>query len=359
MQTNGRRVERSLGAVAAIVVVTAGLHLAAGIVAPVALALVLVVTVAPVGRWLRAHGWPAWLSTLALLLVLYAVLAVGALTLVVSVARLASLLPTYADETGQLLDAIGDGLARLGVTGDEIASTVANLDPARLVALADSVVGSVASLLTNLVFLLALLFFMGAEAAGYPRRLASLAVDRPNLAAALRAFARGTCRYMLVSTIFGLVVAVVDGLALWALGVPLPVLWALLAFVTNYIPNIGFFIGLVPPMTLGLLDGGPRTMVLVIALYCVINFVIQSLIQPKVVGDSTDLSVTVTFLSLVFWTWVLGPLGAVLAIPLTLLAKALLVDTAPQTRWAAHLLSARPHDTVPARAAAGTGPSAS
>lgn len=342
MRNNPGRVERSLGAAAAIVVITAGLHLAAGIVAPVALALVLVVTIAPLARRLRAHGWPAWLSTLALLAVLYAILAAGALTLVVSIARLAALLPAYADQARALTDRIGDELARLGITPDQVASIVANLDPARLVALADSIVGSALSVLGNLVFVLALLFFMGVEAAGYPLRVAAVAADRPNLAAALRAFARGTCRYMLVSTVFGLIVAAVDGLALWALGVPLPVLWALLAFITNYIPNIGFFIGLVPPALLGLLEGGPRTMVLVIVLYCLINFVIQSLIQPKVVGDSTNLSVTVTFLSLVFWTWVLGGLGAILAIPLTLLAKALLVDTAAQTRWAGRLLAARP-----------------
>lgn len=344
MPINGGRVERSLGAAAAIVVITAGLHLAAGIVAPVALALVLVVTVAPIGRRLRARGWPAWLTTLVLLVVLYAILAVGALTLLASVARLASLVPTYADETSKLIDQIGDGLARLGVTSDQLSSVVAKLDPTRLVAFVDDLLGSALSVVGNLVFLLALLFFMGMEAGGYPRRIAGVAAERPNLAAALRAFARGTFRYMMVSTVFGLAVAAIDGLALWALGVPLPVLWALLAFITNYIPNIGFFIGLVPPTLLGLLEGGPRTMLLVIALYCAINFVIQSLIQPKVVGDSTNLSVTVTFLSLVFWTWVLGGLGAILAVPLTLLAKALLVDTVAQTRWAGNLLSAPAQD---------------
>jgi predicted PurR-regulated permease PerM len=81
---------------------------------------------------------------------------------------------------------------------------------------------------------------------------------------------------------------------------------------------------------------------LVIVVYCVVNFVIQSLIQPRFVGDSVGLSMTVTFLSLVFWAWLLGPLGAVLAIPLTLLAKALLVDIDPQARWAAALLSDNP-----------------
>jgi predicted PurR-regulated permease PerM len=103
---------------------------------------------------------------------------------------------------------------------------------------------------------------------------------------------------------------------------------------TNFIPNIGFIIGLVPPALLALLDGGASEMLLVIAVYCVLNLVIQSLIQPRFVGDSVGLAMTATFLALIFWAWLLGPLGALLAIPLTLLVKALLVDVDPTARWA-------------------------
>ncbi len=117
------------------------------------------------------------------------------------------------------------------------------------------------------------------------------------------------------------------------LGVPGALLWGLLAFITNYIPNIGFLIGLVPPAVIALLEGGPGLRLGVVAACCVINVVIQSVIQPKLVGDAVGLSASVTFLSLVVWAWILGPLGAVLAIPLTLLAKALLIHVDPHTRW--------------------------
>jgi len=117
-----------------------------------------------------------------------------------------------------------------------------------------------------------------------------------------------------------------------------------LSFITNYIPNVGFVIGLIPPAVLGLLEGGPSMMIAVIVLYSVLNFVVQSLIQPRFVGDSVGLSATVTFLALIFWTWLIGPLGAILAIPMTLLAKALLVDIDPSARWADALLRSRPGD---------------
>jgi predicted PurR-regulated permease PerM len=101
-------------------------------------------------------------------------------------------------------------------------------------------------------------------------------------------------------------VAVIDTGFLWWVGVPLPLLWGLLAFITNYIPNIGFIIGLVPPALLALLQGGPKLMITVIVAYSVINFVIQSIIQPKIMADAVNLSLTVTFLSLVFWAFVIG-----------------------------------------------------
>ena len=110
-------------------------------------------------------------------------------------------------------------------------------------------------------------------------------------------------------------------------------LWALLAFVTNYIPNIGFIIGLVPPALLALITGGVGEMIAVIAVYCVLNFIIQSVIQPKFVGDAVGLTTTMSFLSLIIWTFVLGPLGAILAIPISLLVKAVLIDSDPDARW--------------------------
>jgi predicted PurR-regulated permease PerM len=118
--------------------------------------------------------------------------------------------------------------------------------------------------------------------------------------------------------------------------------WAVLAFVTNFIPNIGFVIGVIPPALIALLDSGLDLMVAVIVVYSVINFVIQSLIQPRVVGDTVGLSAMLTFLSLVFWTWVVGPLGALLAVPLTLLVRAVLVEADPRTRWALPLIAGTP-----------------
>jgi AI-2 transport protein TqsA len=338
-----------LGAGAAVLVL-AGIRAVAWLVGPVFLALILVIVLSPVQTWLRRRGWPSWLTTLVLVLSVTGVLVVLGLIVVVSIARLGALVPQYADRSDDLMTSLSSSLEGLDVAPGQLADAVDAVDPAKVVTLVGTLLGGLAGAASSLVFLLCLMFFLSVEAGGIDRRLAAVATDRPELATALRSFAHGTRSYLLVSTVFGLVVAVLDGIALVLIGVPLPLLWALLAFITNYVPNVGFVIGLVPPALLALLTSGVPDMLLVIAVYSVLNFVIQSLIQPRYVGDSVGLAMTTTFVALVFWAWLLGPLGALLAIPLTLLAKALLVDVDPTARWATALagsLAPDPRATAP------------
>ena len=133
--------------------------------------------------------------------------------------------------------------------------------------------------------------------------------------------------------------AVLDWLLLMILDVPDAWLWALLAFVTNFVPNIGFLIGLIPPAVISLLTQDWQSAVIIVVGYSVLNVVVQTLIQPKVVGDRVQLNTTLTFVALVLWTWILGGLGAILAIPMTLLVRALFVDSRPNLRWVHSLFS--------------------
>ncbi|MFC4334197.1 AI-2E family transporter [Salininema proteolyticum] len=327
---------------AALVIVVAGLKAASGIVAPIALAFVLVIAVSPLQRSLRRHGWPTWLGVPVLLVALYALLISFAVVAVASAGQLVSLLPQYESQADAALDSLQGRLSDLGFDSDWASHALSQIDPGQIITVVTSVLSSLSGTLTGFLFLMGLLLFTAVDAVDFPDRLDAVAPGRSAMVRTLRRFASDTRRYLVVSTVFGLVVAVVDGIGLWFFGVPLPILWALLAFVTNYIPNIGFVIGLAPPALLAFLEGGAGTMLGVIAFYSVVNFVLQSVVQPKVVGDSVNLSVTLTFIALIFWTWVIGGLGAVLAVPLTLLAKALLVDSSPSASWIATLMRSGP-----------------
>jgi len=330
------------------VVAVAGMRLTADLLGPVFLALMLTVTASPVSAWLRRLGAPVWAAAAALMVTVYLVLFGLGGALVFSAARLIDLMPAYQSQLAQVRADLAESLTDLGIDAPHVQNVAGLIQPEGVVDLVQAVLGGVLGVVSNGVFLLAVLLFLCIDAVHFPARLTVAAAQRPEVVGALRSFAQGTRRYLLVSTTFGLIVAVIDTLLLWALGVPLPLLWGLLSFITNYIPNIGFVIGLVPPALLALLEGGPRQMGLVILLYCAVNFVIQSVIQPKIVGAAVGLSATVSFLSLVFWSWVLGPLGALLAIPLSLLVKGLLVDIDPATRWLGPLISASGDEVSPA-----------
>lgn len=322
-----------VGGAAAATIALAGLRSIAWLVAPILFALVVVIALTPVQSWLRRIGLPRWLAALVLLLLVWTVLLGFVALLVVTVAQLAGRLPEYAGQAENLIDGVVSDLNDAGLVSGQLSDLVAQIDYGQIVGLATGLLASFTQAASTLVLLLAALIFLVIESGGFGARMALIAHERPHLRIGLGLFVRGTRSYLLVSTVFGAIVAVGDGIALAVLGVPLPILWGLLAFVTNYIPNVGFVLGLVPPALLGLLAGGWGELGVIVLVYALLNFVVQTLIQPRFVGDSVGLSMTVTFVAVFFWGWMLGALGAFLAIPLTLLFKALLVDVDPKAHW--------------------------
>jgi AI-2 transport protein TqsA len=328
-----------VGAAAATVAV-AGLKAIAWLVAPVFLALVVVIALTPVQRWLRRIGAPSWLATAVLLLLVWSVLLSFVALLVLSVAQMAALLPDYTGRAEVLINQVVNDLNDAGIVSGQLSDLVNQIDYSQLVGVATGLLSRFTDAASTLVLLLTALVFVAIESSGFGRRIAQVGAERPHLPVALSLFTQGTRSYLLVSTVFGAIVAVGDWVALSIIGIPAAGIWGLLAFVTNYVPNIGFVVGLVPPAVLGLLEGGWQMMLAVVLVYCVVNLTLQTFIQPRVVGDAVGLSTTITFLSLALWAYLLGPLGALLAVPMSLLAKALLVDRDPGSGWIADLLSA-------------------
>lgn len=318
---------------AAGVVVLAGLWFGRDLVAPLALGAVIVIVCEPVRRGLDRSGRPRWVGTLAVIVTAWGVLIALALLVVLAGVRFLRLIDDYAAELAASSQALGQWLHGLGLGASASQHSAAFLQPSTILGFAASVFGALLPALASLFFVFAYLIYMSVDAARYGLAESAYGPDARPALARFRHFSSGVRRYYLVNASFGAIVAVVDGLALWALGVPAPIVWAVLAFVTNFIPNIGFVIGLVPPAVLALVIGGWPLMLAVIAVYCVVNVVLQVLLQPKFVSDAVNLSLTLTFFSVIFWTVIIGPLGAVLAIPLTLLIRALVLEGDPSSRW--------------------------
>ncbi|GAA4595218.1 AI-2E family transporter [Planotetraspora phitsanulokensis] len=335
-----------LGAAAAVVTL-AGIQAVGSIVGPVILALTLVIAVSPLRGWLSRHRAPVWVQVAVPLAVVLLVLAGMVAVLSLAAAQLAILAPTYSTQFNTMVADLQHWAAGLGYGSEQLNKALSSFDPGKMIEVAQGVLSSLLGVLSSLFLIVVLLLAMSLDAPVFSRIVDAAARERPQLAVALKSFTSRTRRYLVVSTIFGLICSALDVMVLAILSVPLPLLWGVLALITNYIPNIGFILGLVPPALLGLLEGGPKTMILVIVAYIAINVVIQSFIQPKFLGDAVGLSTTATFLSLIIWAWVLGPLGALLAIPLSLLVRALLIDSDPDSKWTAALISGRLPDESP------------
>lgn len=329
---SGRGLRIMLG-LAAAVVVAVGCSRFAGIIAPTALALVVTICVQPARVFLERLGFARSLASAVVIVVILVLLVGFSLALVVSVAQFATLFPQYADQMHAVEDQLGQWLTSLGVGQQEVQRLLAGLSPGTVIGAVSDLVGSVFGLGVGLVVVLALIVFMTLDA-GWGRLIADrLRPVRPQLVEALTGFTVSVRRYMVVTAVLGAAVSALDALALVLLGVPGAALWGLLAFITGFIPNIGYWIGIIPPVVLALLANGWQNAIVVIVVYAVINGVIQSGLQPHIVGSAVSLNQTIAFLSVVFWSAVLGPMGAVLAIPLTLLVRAVLVDANPDARW--------------------------
>ncbi|WEG08549.1 AI-2E family transporter [Microbacterium horticulturae] len=324
---------RVLLILAASVVALAGLWFARDLVGPLALGAVIVIICHPLRHPLERAGWPRWLATTAVIAVAYIVLIFLVLLLVFAGLQFAHLVADYAKD----LEATGENvvawLSSLGL--DEQMSDAAGtfLDASKILSYVTSLGGTVINVLMALFFVLAYIIFMAVDGARYARADAEFGRSIRPTVERFQRFNIGVRRYYIVNASFGAVVAILDGLALWWLGIPAPIVWAILAFVTNFIPNIGFIIGLIPPALLALVVGGWPMMLAVIAIYCVVNVVLQVLVQPKFVADAVNLSLTLSFFSVIFWTFIIGPLGAILSIPLTLLVRALVLEGDPGARW--------------------------
>ncbi|SER82392.1 Predicted PurR-regulated permease PerM [Propionibacterium cyclohexanicum] len=312
--------------------------------APIFLALNLMVTAYPLHTWLVKRHCPSPISATIVALVVLVVLFTFFVGLAWAVGETISLLPTYGNEFSQIYQQVIDLAARLGFDEQQILSSLKSIDPNSIMSAATSLLSGASGFLGIMAVLVTTIFFMAMDTPGFAARFRIAESGHSRITAGFSSFSRGVRRYWIVTTVFGLIVAVLDTIAVAILGVPLPVVWGLLSFITNYIPNIGFIIGLIPPALVALVALGWKQALVVVVLYCVLNFVVQSLIQPRFTGQSVGVTPTVSFVSLLVWGSVLGALGTLLALPMTLLLKALIIDTDPRARWVNALLASDPGD---------------
>lgn len=339
------QIGRMLVIVAAAVAILAGMRASATILSPIILGLVITIAWNPGADWLRRRGLHPTAAALAGIVAGIVLLGMVAALVWISLIQLQDKLPTYQPRIAALQAVIMDKLRILPIDTSRLLSSE-TFQPASLVGYTLRIIRRLTQTAGNLVFLVLLMAFMMLEAINFPAKLR--AALGSHSAAIKRLKELGECieSYMLINAAFGLGAAVINTALLLALGVDFAFLWGVLSFLLSFVPNIGFIIALVPPTLLALIEFGFARAAIVVGGYLLINFVSDNVIKPKFVGASIGLSPLIVVVSLLFWAWLLAPLGALVAVPLSIAVK-FLFDGFEESRWMAKLMS----DHAPTRAA--------
>ena len=330
---------RMLVIVASAVAILAGMRAAEAILAPILLALVITIAWSPGAEWLRKHGLHPTAAALAGIVAGVVLFGLVVALVWVSLLQLQDKLPTYQPRIAALQATITEKLRDLPIDSSRLLASDA-FKPASLVGYALRIIRQLTQTAGNLIVLVLLMAFMMLEAIDFPAKLRTAFASNSEAIESLKAFGTNVKSYMLINAAFGLAAAAVNTILLLALGVDFAFLWGVLSFLLSFIPNIGFIVALVPPTLLALIEFGFARAAMVVGGYLLINFVSDNVIKPRFVGSSIGLSPLIVVLSLLFWAWLLGPLGALIAVPLSIGVKFLL-ESFEESRWIAKLMSDR------------------
>lgn len=286
--------------------------------------------------WLKGKGVPTLVAVLLVVLALLSLMSLVGVLVGTSLNDFYKALPAYQDSFGRQSVEFRAWLKTQGV---ELPTAILGdiFSPGAVMRFAASLLSSLGGLITNAFVILLTVVFMLLEASSFPLKLRAVLADPETSFTYFTAIAENINRYLALKTL----VSLATGFAAWAwlaiLGVDFAILWGLLAFLLNYIPNIGSIIAAVPPVLLALVQLGPGSALLVLIGFLVINAVLGSFLEPRLMGYGLDLSTLVVFVSLVAWQWVLGPVGMLLSVPLTMTLK-IALESHEDTRWVAVLL---------------------
>lgn len=323
---------------AAVVVVIAGIKAAAAIVVQLLVGIFLAALCLPIFNWLIKKRVPAAVS---LFIVISAMLIVGMFLVAVigaSVNDFAHEFPAYQAKFLTLQQEVFDWLRAKGIDTDDIAHEDA-FDTKKALAAFATMLGSFSTLMGDAFVIFLIFVFVLLEAAVFEDKLG--AIGSGSSRERFERIQEDLRRYIAIKTVVSLLTGALITLWLYILGVHYPVMWGLLAFLFNFVPNIGSIIAAVPAVVLALLQLGAGPACYTAAGFLVVNGVIGNVVEPRVMGKGLGLSTLIVFVSLIFWGWVLGPVGMILSVPLTMVVK-IVLENSSDLQWVAILLDSKP-----------------
>lgn len=323
--------------IAAIVIVIYGMQMAKVVLVPFLIAVFLgLITVRPM-LWLQQKRVPAILAALVIVTTILLILAVVGTILGTSIGDFTAALPGYQARLDTIVDGVVKFIAK-NLKGDQSIESLGDMvDPGWVMGLVASILNSLKDVLTNIFLIIFTMIFILLEASSVQTKVEAAFGRTENSLERPRLFLQNLGRYLGFKTIVSLATGLCAGLLTWSIGLDFPLLWAMLAFLLNYVPTIGSIIAAVPAVLLALVQLGPGEAGATAIGFAAINVIFGNLIEPRLMGYGVGISPLVVFVGLVFWGWVFGPVGMLLSVPLTMTLK-LALESDERTRWVAILL---------------------
>lgn len=336
----------ALMGVACFIIIVAGMRSAGDILVPFLLSVFIAITFTPPLFWMQRKGVPKVIAIFFIIVFLIAIFYLIAKFVGTSVNDFTNSLPAYRESLISKSAGLQQWLTGFGIEiSDDMLKT--SLNPGTAMQMAAKTLSGLSGVLTNTFLILLTVIFILLEASSFPNKIrAGLKAPEKSLAG-FGKFTESVNRYLALKSIFSLITGLFIWIWLAILGVDYALLWGLLAFLLNYVPNIGSIIAAVPAVLLALIQLGTLHCLLTALGFVVVNVVIGSIVEPKFMGEGLGLSTLVVFLSLVFWGWVLGPVGMLLSVPLTMILK-IAFESNEETYWISVMLGGEPSGDRPA-----------
>ncbi|WP_448214274.1 AI-2E family transporter [Colwellia sp. MEBiC06753] len=328
---------KGLVVIAAIVIVLAGIKTATNILVPFLLSVFIAIICNPIVAKASEYKIPKGISVL-FVIALFLVIALSIASLVGnSLNELSQLLPEYREQLKTQFSWLTDKLAHYNIS---ISSAVLMeyFDPGAAMGLAANMLSGLGGVMANLFLIIITVVFMLLEASSLPKKLHYAFIDPEMRMKQIDRFLLSVNHYLAIKTVVSIGTGVLVSIMLWAFGLDFFLLWGVLAFLLNYIPNIGSIIAAVPAMSLAVIQLGAAPAGAIGLGYMIINTVMGNMIEPRFMGRGLGLSTLVVFLSLIFWGWLLGTVGMLLSVPLTMVIK-IGLEHSKEGQWFAMLLS--------------------
>ncbi len=321
---------------AAFVIVIAGVKTASAIIIPVLLSGFIAVISAPAFFWLNSKKIP---TVISLFIVMAVVVIVGLLLASLigsSIDDFLKSLPLYQSRIDTIFQSGFIWLAKVGIDLSAV-NVTEYFDPAIAMKYVAKILSEFGNVLTNGFLILLAVIFILLESSSFNSKIKTAFGDKANTQFHVDKFLESLKKYMAIKAAVSLLTGIIIAVFLWILGVKYPLLWGLLAFLLNFIPNLGSILAAIPAVLMALIQIGSGAALSVAIAYVVVNIVVGNVVEPKFMGRGVGLSTLVVFLSLVFWGWILGPVGMLLSVPLTMTLK-IALESNNESKWLAILL---------------------